>query len=475
MKTALLLLTTCLSLFCTTAANAQYIVNIAGKNSFDSGGTGDGGYAWQAGLYRPISICRDSIGNLYLGDRAGVSGLDNTLVRKIDVTTGIITTVVGNRYAPESSDSSDNVPATSVRLRGAHGLCFDKIGYLLIADANNRIRKLNLTTGRITTIAGRHDTLGYHGDGGPATAATLGLPIDVCVDRYNNVLFIDIYNNVIRKVDAVTGIITTVAGRNDSSGYNGDGIPATSAMLNQPNGICLDTAGNILIGDSFNNRVRMVNVTTGIISTIAGTGVDGYSGNGGPATAAEVSRPTRLAFDKHGNLFMAGGYRIRKIAAGTGIITTYAGTGLMHTLIDTAGNNGPATMANIGAYALCFDTCDNLFMGGVGTHIRAIIPSIPIENNFCGLKYNEVKAMPSITDGLRIYPNPGDGTYFLRFEATTTTTLKLSITDCVGRQVLNIESQTNTDIPFVINGASGIFIAHITTGDGQWSRKIVKR
>ncbi len=153
------------------------------------------------------------------------------------------------------------------------------------------VREVNAQTGDITTIAG-NGTAGYSGDGGPATAAELSDPSGVAVDGSGDLFIADSGNNVVREVNLNTGIITTIAG-NGTQGYRGDGGPATAAELSGPDGLALDGSGDLFIADSSNNVIREVNLGTGIITTVAGNGTDGYSGDGGLATAAELQRPQR--------------------------------------------------------------------------------------------------------------------------------------------------------------------------------------
>ena len=216
-------------------------------------------------------------------------------------TTGIITTIAGNGIAGYSGDGG---LATNAELNNPYGVAVDSNGNIYIADTNNnRIRKVNSTTGIITTIAG-NGTAGYSGDGGLATNAELYYPYGVAVDSNGNIYIADTYNNRIRKVNSTTGIITTIAG-NGTAGYSGDGGPATNAQLNYPYGVAVDSSGNIYIADTDNNRIRKVNSTTGIITTIAGNGNPGYSGDGGPATNAELYDPSGVAVDSNGNIYIA--------------------------------------------------------------------------------------------------------------------------------------------------------------------------
>ena len=175
----------------------------------------------------------------------------------------------------------DNAPAIDAKLNRPESLCVDKYNNIYIADAvNNRIRKINTSTGIITTVAGCSDTIGFAGDSGLAINAKLNSPEGIFTDSIGDIYFTDAGNGRVRKVTISTGIITTVAGI-DSAGYNGDGILAINAELNAPSGLCLDKSGNIYIADYQNQRVRKVDVASGIISTVAGTGIIGYTGDNG--------------------------------------------------------------------------------------------------------------------------------------------------------------------------------------------------
>jgi sugar lactone lactonase YvrE len=228
----------------------------------------------------------------------------------------VITTAAGN--------GSENVLATSAQLNEPMGVAVDGSGNLYIADrANHRIRKVS-SSGIITTVAGT-GVVGYSGDGGQATCAQLYSPFGVAVDGSGNLYIADFGNHCIRKVSP-SGIITTVAGTG-AYGYGGDEGPATSAQLSYPLDVTVDGSGNLYIADRDNNRIRKVNAS-GIITTVAGTGTYGYSGDGGAAAFAQLHSPTSVAMDGDGNLYLAdmGNHRIRKVNP-SGVITTVAGNG----------------------------------------------------------------------------------------------------------------------------------------------------
>jgi uncharacterized protein (TIGR03437 family) len=269
---------------------------------------------------------------------------------------GIITTVAGSG---QCCNSADGGLATSTYLTGVTGVTLDKQGNIYIPDASTgKVRKVN-TAGIITTVAGSGN-LGYGGDGGPATAAKL-FPgtgfFGLAVDAAGNLYFSDSDNEVIRKVNTA-GIISTVAG-NGSPGFAGDGGPATGAQLQDPQGLAIDSAGNLYIADNRNNRVRKVN-TAGIISTVAGNGAVVASGDHGQATAATVPGPTGLAFDAAGNLYISeDGTDIRKVDP-TGIITTVAGQNKNRGF---SGDGGPATSATLRSpIGVAVDSSGNLYI-----------------------------------------------------------------------------------------------------------------
>ena len=220
-----------------------------------------------------------------------------------------ITTVAGTGGVP--GFNSDGIAATSAQLNTPYGVAVDAMGNFYIADTvNDRIRKVT-PAGIISTVAGGGSAFG---EGGQATSAQLSFPSGVAVDAADNLYIADTGNHRIRKVDVSTGFINTVAGT--AFGFSGDGGPATSAQLDSPRGVAVDGAGNLLIADRNNHRIRKVDVSTGNISTVAGTLTFGFSGDGGPATSAQLDGPVGVAFDGAGNPFIADtqNNRIRKVS-----------------------------------------------------------------------------------------------------------------------------------------------------------------
>jgi hypothetical protein len=278
---------------------------------------------------------------------------------------GIITTVAGTG---QLGFSGDNGKATDAQLKLLAGVVVDGAGNLFIADLyNHRVRKVT-PDGIITTYAGSgpvdavtvpsNDAQkgGFSGDNGPATDARLNGPAGLAVDARGNLFIADYFNHRVRKVTP-DGIISTVAGTG-KAGFSGDGGKATDARLNQPTELAVDSAGNLYITEfSGNHRVRKVDAVTGIITTVAGNGHPGYSGDNGPATAAGMDAGGP-AVDSAGNLFITDGYRVRKVDAVTGIITTVAGNGKNQPY---SGDGGPATDTGFrGLGGLTIDAAGNL-------------------------------------------------------------------------------------------------------------------
>ncbi len=323
---------------------------VAGTDEGPGGYSGDGNAATRARLNMPSSVVVDGSGNVFIADQR------NNRIRKVD-SNGIITTVAGTGYVNPATGnggySGDNGPATSARLNWPSNLALDGVGNLFIADSvNGRIRKVD-TNGIITTVAGRTG-IGAFTDGVLATSAYLTGINSLAVDASGNLFIADWDNNRIRKVDS-NRIISTVAG-NGTAGYSGDGGKATNAAITA-GAIALDRAGNLFFADG--NRVRKV-ATDGIISTVAGNGVRAYAGDGLAATDAELGGPWGLTVDAFGNVIIteAEGWRIRKVDA-KGIRSTVA------------------TSVDLAPIAICADAVGNLFEVDASSRIFKISPSGP--------------------------------------------------------------------------------------------------
>jgi len=294
----------------------------------------------------------------------------NNRIRKVN-TAGVITTVVGNGTA---GYSGDNIQATAAELTKPYGTVFDAAGNMYISDMyNHRIRKVN-TSGIITTIAG-NGIIGSIGDGGQATAAEIYCPEGMAFDAFGNLYIADQFNHRVRKINTA-GIITTIAG-NGIGGFSGDNIQATAAELYYPSDVTFDATGNLYICDYWNNRIRMIN-SSGIITTIAGNGTHAFSGDGGPSTAASLSWPTGIAFNCVGNLYIADqiNNRIRLVNT-SGIITTIAGNGIG----TYGGDGGQATNAELNEpIGVALDAASNLYISDFANNRIRIIDSVCICN-----------------------------------------------------------------------------------------------
>jgi hypothetical protein len=300
------------------AANTYYLTTFAGQqNSY--GSTGDGGQATSAQLEFPRGVTGDNAGNIYIADA------NNNKVRKVN-SAGVISTFAGTGTGGAAGDGG---AATSAQLNYPMGIAADAAGNVYIADeGNNRVRKVAAGTGIITTFAGT-GTPGFSGDGSAATAADLHGPVDVTVDAFGDVIIAVRWSARIRKVDADTGIITTIAG-NGFGGYTGDGGPAAAAQVDRPEGVSFDKAGDLYIADRNNHAIRKITTATGIITTVAGTGVSGSSGMGGPAASAQLTNPERVVVDALGFMYISepSSHRIRVVDPATGNISNFAGNGV---------------------------------------------------------------------------------------------------------------------------------------------------
>ncbi len=337
--------------FVVCGAHGQIITTVAGNGS--AGYTGDGGPATAAQFNHTSGLWVDRSGNLYIGDDT------YSVIRKVS-TTGVVTTIAGTGSAGYTGDGG---PATAAQINYPENVAVDNTGNVYIADSHNHcIRKVDLS-GTITTIAGLGG-IGYTGDGGPATAATMYNPTGMAFDNSGNLYVADYGNFCIRKINT-SGIISTFAG-DGSTGFSGDGGPATAAKMNTPQNIAIDNIGNLYIADFGNSSIRKVD-TSGIITTIAGTGSAGFSGDGGPATAAQINPSSSYGIPwgsvfvgSYGDIYISdiGNNRIRRID-NTGTITTVAGTGAFA----YTGDGGPATAAAISyPVFVCVDNGENLYI-----------------------------------------------------------------------------------------------------------------
>src|SRR6266550_4033636 len=333
-------------------ASTGIITTVAGNGGFTF--SGDGGLATAASLNHPAGVAVDTDGNLFIADAY------NHRVRRVDASTGIITTFAGSG---QSGVSGDGGLSTSVDMSPV-GVAIESSGNLLIADADSkRVRRVNLSTNIVTTVAGNGEFC-FYGDGGTALAASLCAPQGLTADPSGNLLAYDTSNGRIRQINPKTGDITTVAGGGNPADGLGDDAPATQATF-RGSGLAADARGNMFITDWNSFRVRRVDAATGIITTVAGSGGrGGNSGDGGPATLATLAQPQDVVLDRPANLFISTGALIRRVDARTGLITTYAGGGSASGgFTPYCGDGGPAINACLFyPRGLAIDAAGNLFI-----------------------------------------------------------------------------------------------------------------
>ncbi len=331
------------------------ITTVAGTGA--EGDSGDGGAATSAQLASPYGVAVDGLGNVFVADTS------NHRLRRIDATTGVITTLAGTGFPGYGGDGA---AASSALLGSPSGLAVDARGDVFVADTDNhRVRRIDATSGVITTVVGTGAS-GYSGDGEAATSTTLWSPLGVALDANGNLFVADTENQRLRRIDAATGLTTTVAG-DGGWGFAGDGGPAADAQMRSPYGVAVDHAGHVYVADTFNHRLRRVDATTGLIATVAGVGIAGTSRDGGAATSAPLATPYGLATDALGNLLVVDTYmfRLRRIDAATGVISTLAGTGTY----GSAGDGGPATEAQLASpRGVAVDPAGNLYIADGDNH-----------------------------------------------------------------------------------------------------------
>jgi len=382
-------------------------------------------------------------------DAAGnmyLSDSSNNRIRRVDATTGLISTIAGDG---NPGFSGDNGPATQAEVSVPAGLALDGAGNLYFADTGNHaIRRIDAVSGFITTVAGTGNVQGFSGDTGQATAAKLSLPEGIAFDAAQNMYITDTGNNRIRMVNASTGVITTVAGTG-AAGYNGDNILATLAALDAPWGISVTsvgTADTIYFADLTNNRVRMIN-PAGTISTIAGNGQLGFAGDGGEASAAVLNEPASIILDPAGNAYVAdsGNNRIREITPLLGSLAN----GVIQTIAGTGGeqftgDGGPANLANLyGPYGLYFDQSGNLFLTDMfHNRIREISATV-VSLEYATLRVGKVS--PPQIEGLE---NDGNADLTIAAPTFNNSALDPATTTCNTGTVVTKGTTCNLGIEF---------------------------
>lgn len=420
-------------------AHAQTITTVAGNGIL--GQLGDGGAATSAELFYPSGVTVDGTGSIYISDV-------NPNIRMV-ASTGIISNFAGNGTFGYTGDGG---LATAAEI-GANKIASDASGNVYIANANS-VRKIS-TTGIITTVAGS-STPGFSGDGGPATAALLDGVFGLAIDAAGNIFIGDVNNFRVRKINT-TGTITTYAG-NGTAGNSGDGGMAVAAQIQDPTGLAVDGAGNLYIADNISNVIRKV-TTSGTISTVAGTGTAGYTGDGGVATNATLDHASGVVVDGAGNLFIAdlNNNVIRKVTA-AGIISTYAGNGTS----GFSGDGGPAAACELSQpNALALDGSGNMYVAdNQNSRIRKI-SSAP----------NGIAQSTAPAKRLFVYPNPSDGIFKIEgsLDDALCKTLEIEISDMFGQvvyedKIVSNNGQVNFEVKRLEAMQSGIYFVRAKYG-----------
>ncbi len=451
MKKFAIYLTLCLS--AAYQLNAQIITTIAGTGIAST--TGNGGQATAATLNEPSGVYRTMNGNIYVVEYGG------NVVRKIDVS-GNISTFAGTGTPGYSGDHG---PATAATFHIPIDITFDEIGNAYVVDnVNSVIRKID-TFGIITTFAG-NGLNGYSGDNGPATNARLYWPDRVNHDAFGNIYIADAQNNVVRKVDTA-GIITTVAG-NGIAGFSGDHGPATAASLNWTLGVAFDGNNNMYIADGNNHRVRMVD-PNGIITTFAGNGTNGLSGDGGPATEASFMLPGGVAIDGGCNVYITDFYgnNVRKIFT----------SGIIETVVDSSstpgfsGDHGNSKAAEInGPDNLTFDTSYSIYFADFYNNRIRKVEKIGA-NHGCPpplTVYRELDKINRIT----ISPSPAHNSVMIQWSNNAET--KITVRNVMG-QIIRTEKTIGTSFNYdVLSLSAGLYLVHLVQNGYEVFGKFVK-
>ncbi len=438
---AILLLPFTFSLY---SASAQTISTYAGNGSL--GYSGDGGPATAAELNTNFELFSQG-GDVYIADNQNHRG-------RVVNTSGVITTFAGNGFRGYTGDGG---MATAAELSNPASTLMDAMGNIYECDwGSSTVRMIN-TSGVISTFCGT-GTSGYNGDGGAATAAQLNSPVGLAMDASGNIYIGDRYNYRIRMINT-SGIIYTIAG-NGTPGYSGDGGPATAAEMSGVNGICTDLNNNVYIADYGNDVVRMVN-TSDIITTFAGNGDPAYSGDGGPATAAELNTPMGVCSDPAGDIFIAdhSNSRIREVLT-NGIIYTVVGNGFG----GFSGDGGSATAAEINfPSGVCLDASGNVYVSDQGNERVRKVTGI-------STNVNQLPVGPPQADQLSVYPNPSNGNFTIQSSVASGSASggSVEVYNVLGEKVYSqIIVHSSSFIVDISNQPNGIYLYRVIANSGN--------
>jgi sugar lactone lactonase YvrE len=416
---------------------AQIVTTLAGSTT--AGSTNGTGAA--ASFKAPVAVCTDGMGNLFVAD------YNNNLIRKIIISTGVVTTLAGST-TPGFADGT----GAAATFDSPAGLVADGLGNLYVADAsNNEIRKIVISTGVVTTIAGSH--LMADTTNGIDTAARFNSPHGLAIDGNGNLYVADTGNNEIRKIVTSSGVVTTFAGSTIPGSTNGTG---TAARFSDPVAITADGSGNLYVADLVNEKIREIVISTRIVTTLAGSNSTGSAN--GTGTAASFNFPSGVAVDGSGNLYVAdaNNNEIRKIVISTGVVTTLAGT-------TTAGSaNGTGVAASLkGPNGVATDASGNLYVADTGNdEIRAISLSTGAG----------IEEFADNKGQINIYPNPNNGSFVIEPNSAIKQTLQ--VYDVNGKLVLNqtINGKTTIDASSL---NEGVYNISLTSNEGVVNKRVV--
>jgi len=418
--------------------------------------TGTGGYTGDGGLATLAEL--NSITGVAF-DGAGniyIADRGNNVIRKVN-TYGIISTFAGNDTAGYSGDGGN---ATKARLNAPYSVATDVAGNVYISDYGNNVIRIVNTAGTISTYAG-NGAAGFSGDNGPASAAELHNPEGIAIDTFGNLFIADANNHAVREVLSADTTIVTFAGTGGVFGYSGDGNAAVSATLHSPASVATDIYGNVYIADYVNNAVRKVS-TAGIISTFAGVGYASYSGNGGPAAAAGLHFPSGVATSGFGNVYISdqGNNTVRMVDQ-AGIISTIAGTATN----GYRGDGGNANVAEISSpKGLAIDALQRLFIADY-------------DNNVIRVVYTTTPATTVHTivnpDEFKVYPNPSNGSFTLDIPGTLTNGT-VTITDMLGRCIdsRTIEAGGSQKSTLSFDVPAGSYMVVVSAADKTYRQQV---
>lgn len=418
---------------------------------------GDGAWLYvQDGVPGPAAAIFLPMGEVV--DAAGnlyLSDSSNNRIRRVDASTGLISTVAGIGAAGFLGDGG---PAVNAEVSNPAALALDGAGNLYIADSSNSaIRVINAVTGIITTVAGTGGQPGYSGDGGLATSAKLGQPYGLAFDALGNMYIADTNNNAIRKVNAATGVITTISGQ-AVPGFAGDNGPASAGQFNEPWGLAMGGDGSLYIADLNNNRIRKIDAS-GTLTTAVGNGSLAFNGDGGAPQSASLNNPAAVAVDVSGNIYVAdsGNNRIRKVTVSTNTINTIAGSGSTAFAGD---NNNSDQMTLYGPYSLFIDELGDLYVGDM-FHNRVRV----ISSNVASLSYATIRVNRTSPPQPETLENDGNDTLNLNTVTVgNNAALDAATTTCAAGQALAASATCTLGVDFAPTTVGTTILGSITLG-----------